>query len=70
MWEKQNAADLRVIDPERQFDNVGTMAAFPRGAFQTGRIVVLYAGLPPDGIRRHGKVQVFGEFVGSRAAGK
>ena len=67
LWEKQDAADLRVIDPERQFGNVGTMAAFPRAAFQRGGVVVLYAELPPDGTGRHRKVQVFGEFVGSRA---
>ena len=70
LWEKQDAADLRVLDPERQFQNVGTMAAFPRAAFQAGRIVVLYAELPQDGTGRHRKVQVFGESASSRAPAK
>jgi hypothetical protein len=71
LWEKQDAADLRIIDPTRQFKNIGTMAAFPQTAFQPGRVVVMYADLPQDASSGgHRKVQVFGEFAGSRGLAK
>ena len=34
LWEKQDAADLRAIDPYTRFGEVGVMAAFPATTLQ------------------------------------
>ena len=67
LWESQDARDLRLIDPQTPFERVGVVAAFPRSAFQPGRVVVIYAPLPDNpatGANR--RSQVYGEFAETR----
>ena len=61
LWEKQDAADLRAIDPYTRFGEVGVMAAFPATTLQPGRLIFLYAELPDDGTGRIRGVQVIAE---------
>jgi hypothetical protein len=69
VWETQDAADLRLIDPHTPFQPVGAIAAFPRSAFQSGRIVTIHAPLPDNpATGAHRAVQVFGEFAETRLA--
>jgi hypothetical protein len=67
IWEVRDVRDLRHIDPRRPFPEIGMVGAFPRSAFQPGRIVVLFAPLPDDpATGAHRGVQVFGEFQETR----
>ena len=67
MWEIQDASDLRLIDPQASFQQVGIVAAFPRNAFQAGRVAVISAELPDNAATgSHRSVQVFGEFQETR----
>jgi hypothetical protein len=61
VWEKQDAADLRTIDPYTQFGDVGVMGAFPRNALQPGQLIFMYVELPDDGTGRIRVVQVLAE---------
>ena len=66
-WEIQDAGDLRLIDPQASFDQVGVVAAFPRSAFQAGRVAVIYRELRDNAATgSHRRVQVFGEFQETR----
>jgi hypothetical protein len=66
-WEIQDASDLRLIDPQALFQQVGVVAAFPRSAFQAGRIAVISAELPDNAATgSHRRVQVCGEFQETR----
>jgi hypothetical protein len=67
IWETHDAADLRMIDPQIPLERVGVVAAFPRSAFQPGRVVVIYAPLPDNpATGAHRRSQVFGEFQETR----
>jgi hypothetical protein len=63
LWVEQHAEDLRQLDPERSFREVGVMAAFPRSAFVPGRSVIIYRVLPPtepgggSGVQRFGRIE-------------
>jgi hypothetical protein len=60
VWTLQNADDLRRLDSQTSFRDVGVMAAFPRSAFVPGRLVVIYLRLPTSHPREYKGVQVFG----------
>ena len=60
VWTLQNADDLRRLDRQTSFQDVGVMAAFPRSAFVPGRKVVIYLRLPTSHPREYKGVQVFG----------
>jgi hypothetical protein len=67
LWVRQDAEDLRQIDPETPFKEVGVMAAFPRSAFVAGRLITVYTNLPcypdrPCEPGHHKGVQVFGRI--------
>jgi hypothetical protein len=67
IWEAQDARDLRAVDPRTPFQQVGIVAAFPRSAFQPGRVVIIYAPLPDNpATGGHRRKQVFGEFQETR----
>jgi hypothetical protein len=63
LWVEQHAEDLRQLDPERSFQEVGVMAAFPRSAFVPGNLVIIYRVLPPtelgggSGVQRFGRIE-------------
>jgi hypothetical protein len=61
LWEKQDAAELRAIDPQREFGEVGVMAAFPRNALQPGKLVFMYVQWPDDGTGANRVSQVVAE---------
>jgi hypothetical protein len=61
LWVRQEATDLRQLDPETLFEEVGVMAAFPRSAFVAGRLITIYTDLPSEPGRHRG-VQVFGRI--------
>jgi hypothetical protein len=60
VWTLQNADDLRRLDNQTPFRDVGVMAAFPRSAFVPGRLVVIYLRLPTSHPREYKGVQRFG----------
>ena len=60
VWTLQNADDLRRLDSQTSFQDVGVMAAFPRSAFMPGRIVVIYLRLPTSHPQEYKGVQRFG----------
>lgn len=62
LWVRQDANDLRMLDPRMPDGEVGVMAAFPRSAFVPGYIVSLYADLPAYRAGQHRGVQVFGRI--------
>ena len=73
LWVRQDAEDLRQIDPETPFKEVGVMAAFPRSAFVPGRLITIYRDLPcypdrPCEPGHHKGVQVFGRIEWSGGA--
>jgi hypothetical protein len=45
IWVLQTADDLRAIDKETEFQDVGAMAAFAPSAFLTGRQILLYSAI-------------------------
>jgi hypothetical protein len=63
LWIEQQAEDLRQLDPQRSFQEVGVMAAFPRSAFVRGHTVIVYRVLPPTevgggrGVQRLGRIE-------------
>jgi hypothetical protein len=63
LWVEQHAEDIRQLDPQRSFQDVGVMAAFPRAAFVPGHSVIIYRALPPTetgqskGVQRFGLIQ-------------
>jgi hypothetical protein len=61
LWEKQDAAELRAIDPSTRFGEVGVMAPFPRNTLQPGRLVFMYAQWPDDGTGAYRVSQVVAE---------
>lgn len=61
VWVQQTAEELRQLDSETAFPNVGVVAAFPRSAFVPGRLVTIYKELPSDTDQRRG-IQVFGRI--------
>jgi hypothetical protein len=63
VWVEQDADDLRQLDYERVFQEVGVMAAFPRAAFVPGHIVVIYRVLPPPEPGAQSAVQRFGRIA-------
>jgi hypothetical protein len=68
LWERQDAADVRLIDPRTPFQSVGTMAAFPREAFRPGGIVTISGVLPDNPVTgAHRRANVYGEFQETRA---
>jgi hypothetical protein len=60
LWTQQNAEELRRLDTQTSFQDVGVMAAFPRSAFVPGRIVIIYLRLPTSQPREYKGVQRFG----------
>lgn len=68
IWTQQNAEELRRLDTQTSFQDVGVMAAFPRSAFVPGRIVIIYLRLPTSHPREYKGVQRFGlmEWNGAR----
>jgi hypothetical protein len=63
IWVEQHAEDLRQLDPQRSFQDVGVMAAFPRSAFVPGKWVIIYRQLPTletahwRGVQRFGLIE-------------
>ncbi len=62
LWVEQDAQDLRQLDPERSFREVGVMAAFPRSAFVPGHLVIIYRVLEPTELGAERGVQRFGRL--------
>jgi hypothetical protein len=60
LWTLQNADELRRLDTQTSFQDVGVMAAFPRSAFVPGRVAVIYLRLPTSQPREYKGVQRFG----------
>ena len=69
LWIEQHAEDMRRLDPQRSFQDVGVMAAFPRSAFVPGHSVIIYRALPSTEPGRSTGVQRFGliQWSGTRA---
>jgi hypothetical protein len=62
LWVEQHADDLRQLDRRTPFLDVGVMAAYPRAAFVSGRLVTIYRRLPAEpgrtgGVQRFGLIQ-------------
>lgn len=66
VWETRDASDLRQIDRQTPFQQVGIVAAFPRSAFKPGGVAVIYADISDGAAGSHRTVQVFGEFQETR----
>jgi hypothetical protein len=70
VWERQDATDIQLIDRRTFFQDVGTMAAFPRDAFRPGGIVIVTSAPLADDAATgaHHRAQVYGEFRESRVS--
>ena len=52
LWIEQHADDIRHLDPQRRFQEVGVMAGFERSAFVAGHSIIIYRQLAPFRTRR------------------
>jgi hypothetical protein len=67
LWVEQDAEELRRLDPARSFESVGVVAAFPRSAFVSGSVVIIYRDFGRSESGQSRRVQRFGaiEWSGS-----
>jgi hypothetical protein len=62
LWIEQHADDVRQLDPQRQFKEVGVMAGFNRSAFVPGHAIIIYRRLPPSELGASRATQRFGRI--------
>lgn len=62
LWIEQHADDIRQLDPQRQFKEIGVMAGFNRSAFVPGHSVIIYRRLPPSELGATRATQRFGRI--------
>ena len=62
LWIEQHADDIRQLDPQRRFQEVGVMAGFERSAFVAGHSIIIYRQLPPSELGASRYTQRFGRI--------